>query len=373
MFNKQSFAKNEYMLNGSFKRKGYDWWWHSFTAINKKTGEEKPFYIEFFIINPGLSKDKVILGQNEENKKNKLRPSYLMVNVGAWGDNHKQLHRFYPLNEVEITKRPIEIKTKECYLSETRTYGEVNVINPAKDTMSDEGMMKWDLTIKKDIAWNVGYGTSSLFRTLKAFEMYWHAQGMKSYFEGTITFDDEEYTVNKETSYGYADKNWGSDFTSPWVWLSSCHLIRKETGEELHNAVFDVGGGAPKVFGIRLSRKLLGGYFIEGDCIEMNFSKFLSNPCKTTFNSKEDEEKIYWEVIQSNKKHKVEVHVECLKKDMLNINYEAPSGEKKHNRLWNGGNGKGTLKVYKKHKKEYLLLEDLIMDHVGCEYGEFDK
>ena len=74
MFNKKSYKKNAYMLNGSFKKKGYDWWWHSFTAYNHETKEAKAFYIEFFIINPGLYPDKIILGQDEENKKNGLKP-----------------------------------------------------------------------------------------------------------------------------------------------------------------------------------------------------------------------------------------------------------------------------------------------------------
>lgn len=30
------------MLKGNLAREGYDWWWHSFTGINEKTGEEKP-------------------------------------------------------------------------------------------------------------------------------------------------------------------------------------------------------------------------------------------------------------------------------------------------------------------------------------------
>lgn len=33
--------------------------------------------------------------------------------------------------------------------------------------------------------------------------------------------------------------------------------------------------------------------------------------------------------------------ITCEKKDMLLVNYEAPNGTKRHNRLWNGGNDKG--------------------------------
>ena len=39
--------------------------------------------------------------------------------------------------------------------------------------------------------------------------------------------------------------------------------------------------------------------------------------------------------------------ISCEKSDMILINYESPLGEKKHNKLWNGGNGDGKIKLYK--------------------------
>jgi len=33
------------MLKRGQAKCGYDWWWHSFTACNKKTKEEKAFFI----------------------------------------------------------------------------------------------------------------------------------------------------------------------------------------------------------------------------------------------------------------------------------------------------------------------------------------
>lgn len=29
------------MLDGKFAKKGYDWWWHSFTGIDHETNEKK--------------------------------------------------------------------------------------------------------------------------------------------------------------------------------------------------------------------------------------------------------------------------------------------------------------------------------------------
>ena len=373
MTNKSDIKRDECQLVGGQAKKGYDWWWHSFTAYNKKTNKPKPFFFEFFLVNPKYGTNKPILGQLPENKKNGLKPSYLMVKVGTWGDNAKQLHRFFGWKEIEVNyKAPFSIKAKDCYLDETKSYGTVNVSKQDSvdhpEYMSDAGEISWNLTIQKDIAFNVGYGAGSLFRKLQLFEMFWHAEGMKSYFEGSIFLDGEEYVVRKQDSYGYADKNWGKNFTSPWVWLSSNNLVSNITGKRLNNSVFDIGGGRPKVGPIALNRKLLSAFTYEGKDYEFNFSKFWTF-CRTKFDCKETEEEIIWHVTQKTIRHKMEVEISCKKNDMLLVNYESPDGLKRHNRLWNGGNGVGNIKLFKGKK----LIDDIHAENIGCEFGEYDR
>ena len=47
------------------------------------------------------------------------------------------------------------------------------------------------------------------------------------------------------------------------------------------------------------------------------------------------------------------------------------NGEKKHNRLWNGGTGTGTVSLYRRHNKEWSRIDTIDADHIGCEYGEY--
>ena len=68
----------------------------------------------------------------------------------------------------------------------------------------------------------------------------------------------------------------------------------------------------------------------------------------------------------------METEVFCKKKDMLFVNYEAPDGSKHHNRLWNGGNGRGTVKLYDKKDGQLILMDEVETTHIGCEYGEYD-
>lgn len=398
--NKKDYKRNYFMLDGRFAKKGYDWWWHNFTAFEEETGKEKQFFIEYFTINPARAKDnggeEPILGQNLLNKERKFVPSYVMVKCGWWGEDGVQLHHFIPWKDVTITNgnkvvispdnlkkvntndkiKTFVLSSGEFYCSDILIKGNVN-ITPEQaaesERMTDSGSMKWELSVDKKTAFNVGYGAGSLFRKLKAFEMYWHAEGMKSSFSGIITANGKRYIVKKSESFGYSDKNWGSNFTSPWVWLSSNDLVSKISGKRLENSVFDIGGGKPRVFGLPLNRKLLGDFFYEGKSYEFNFSKFWTG-CRTKFECKETDEQIIWYVRQQTFKYLMETYITCNKKDMLLVNYEAPDGRKRHNRLWNGGTGTGNVKLLKKGSGGKLhLIDDISVNHIGCEFGEYDK
>ena len=375
--NKSDLKRNYWMLDGRFARKGYDWWWHNFTAINEKTGEERAFFIEYFTCNPALGEAEPVCGQLTENREAGRRPSYLMVKCGWWGEEATQLHRFIALRNVSIGHdvNGYFVKAGDCSACETHLTGSVEVSpeNAAShpEWMCNSGSMSWDITVDKKVAFNVGYGAGSLFRKLKAFEMYWHAEGMKSLYSGTITANGEKYIVTNERSFGYADNNWGADFTSPWVWLSSCDLVSRKTGKRLEDSVFDIGGGRPKAFGIALNRKLLSDFWYEGKSYEFNFSKFWTL-CRTKFDCKETEDKIIWYVRQETTKAIMETQVECDKSKMLLVNYESPDGAKRHNRLWNGGTGSGTVKLWKKHCfRKPELLDEIEVGHIGCEWGEY--
>ena len=54
---------------------------------------------------------------------------------------------------------------------------------------------------------------------------------------------------------------------------------------------------------------------------------------------------------------------------MLLVNYESPDGAKRHNRLWNGGNGKGTIQLFEGER----LIDRIHAENIGCEYGEYDR
>jgi hypothetical protein len=375
IMNKSDLSRNLYMLNGPLAKNGYDWWWHNFTGYNQVTGEEKTFFIEYFICNPELGNGQPILGQLPTNQAIGRKPSYALIKVGAWGKDAKQIHNFYAISDFKFKEQSLDLSIGSCELSETHLLGSCSLskedVIKHEEYMCDAGSMSWNLKIDKKIAYNVGYGASKLFRKLNAFEMFWHAEGIKTEYSGTVEFDDSIYDVIPEKSYGYSDKNWGSDFTSPWLWLSSCNMKSLMSGEILENSAIEFGGGKPKVFGKSLNRKLLGGFYYEGKMYDYNFSKFWRKS-HIDFEFIKGEHFNTWKLKAENRKSIMNLTLECPVDEMLLINYEAPNGTKKHNQLWNGGTGFGKIELLKKNRNGTQLIDLIEVKNTGCEYGEYD-
>ena len=375
--NQSDLSRNYYMLEkGPLSRQGYDWWWHNFTAYHKETGKAKAFFIEYYVCNPALAEKTAVLGQLEENKKKAKKPSYAMIKVGTWGEDPRQIHNFYPIADFKATKAPLTIQIGPCSLSEEHMKGYCKVsendslLHP--EYMCNGGEMSWDLKIKKKIPFHVGYGASEFFRKLNAFEMFWHAEGIKTEYEGELIYQGQVYQVIPEKSYGYADKNWGKDYTSPWLWISSCHMKSLFTGRELENSAIEFGGGRPKAFGLDLGKKILGCFHYEGTEYEFNFSRFWTG-AKVEFKFHEGKNENIWKVKAKNHKAYLTLTLHCPKEEMLLIQYEAPNGKKLHNKLWNGGTGYGELKLYHIYNKTKTLIDHIAFENTGCEYGEYDS
>lgn len=369
-------SRDRFMLTGGLAWQGYDWWWHSFTARHAQTGGERAFYVEFFLVNPALGGPEPLFGMGPDGVRDGRKPSYLMVNVGTWGKGAKQLHRFYGWDEVSLgTGVPYWVAADDCVSSECDLVGRVRVT--AKEAaahpewMSDAGDMAFDLRVDKQIAFNVGYGASDPIRTTEAFQMFWHAEGVKCAYEGDVYLDGEHYVVEPQTCFGYADKNWGSDFTTPWVWLASCDVTSRLTGERLEDTALEIGGGRPKVGRLALDRKLLGEFVYKGEPYEFNFSKLWTGS-QTHFACREEAGNVVWHVEQETFTARLVTDITCPTDEMLHIRYEAPDGQVRHTRLWNGGTGTGCVQLFERDGFSWELVDDMDVAHVGCEYGEYD-
>ena len=210
LMNLSDLTRNSCILQGSFARKGYMRWWHSFSGINVQTGKARTFFVEFFIINPGLGSSRPILGQHPYYRKRGMKPSYVMIKAGAFpdenGEDGRQLHVFYPISSLQTAGSPLvmQVSTQAadeksysaegiqegtCFYSENKLTGFVSV-TPGKarhrSLMTDGGYMKWELEVSKAASCHTGILGGRLFQALHLLDSYWHGEGIRSFFRGSV-------------------------------------------------------------------------------------------------------------------------------------------------------------------------------------------
>ena len=359
----------------SLHKKGYDWWWHSFTAVNQLTGEEQPFFIEYYVINPGLGGAKPILGQSKYTKKSNLKPSYAMIKAGTWVLNDsRQIHNFYGIKNFFAHPHKMDVRIGDNIATEKEIRGSVSLSEEEAEKypeyMSQHGTITWNLKVKKVLSYYAGYAASEFFTSLNLLSMWWHVAGLKTLYEGEVIYNGQVFDVIPELSYGYQDKNWGTDYTNPWIWLSCNNFTSEKTGQHLSLTSLDVGGGIPKALGFSLGKKALVIFYHEGKLYEYNFSKpWLGS--KTQYNVKVTEEDIRWNITANNLTSKITISFSNPKNKMLKINYENPEGKQNHRELWNGGHASGTVRLYKKNFGGFELIDTFIGKNGGVEYGSY--
>lgn len=372
--NRSDLNRNAYMLRGSMARRGYMRWWHSFIGICPDTGEARTFFIEYFVINPGLGGDQPILGQHPYYKKRGMKPSYVMIKAGTFpdasGDGDKQLHAFYPISSMKVATDPLYVQIDDCIYSENHIVGFVNVTQEEarhRSYMSDAGYMEWDLEVHKAVSCHTGAIANPFFSAINALESFWHGEGIRTFFRGKITLDGVTYDVEPDTCYGYADKHWGRNFNKPLLQFASSHLISARTGKELKHSALAIDGCYPKFLCFPLRRRLMIQLTYTGEDFEYNFSK-LGTFSRCKWKVKETNKRFIWHVMAQNKTSVVKISGSCMKDRMMPLMYESPDGVLSKNPLWAGGAGIGKIEIYRRFKGGAQLIDTLTVEDAFCEY-----
>ena len=350
--NKHDIKRNLPMLSGKLGSCGYDRWCHTFTGVSKTTGKKKNFFVEDCILNPELGGKEPVMGE-----KQFQRPSYLMVKAGAWGKDGFAQERYYGIEEMEVAGTFLKLTAGECFLSENNIWGRIQ----------DEHNMMWSLRMDKKVAFHVGYSTSKPVREVNPFDMYWHAEGMRTNYEGMVTLDGDTYEVTPEGCNGYADKKWGRDYTCPWFWLHGNQMKSQKTGEILKNSAFAIGGGNPVVAGIPLLSKPFASVYYEGSSREINYSEAWTF-ARMRYCVGMRDGKILWHMKAMNLTMAMEAKIVCPEDELQEIAYQTPQGAWSPNQMIGGGTGKGEILLYRRNGRHFALVDKLFAKGVGCEY-----
>lgn len=371
--NLSDLTRNAYMLQGSLARKGYMRWWHSFSGIQPQTGETRTFFVEFLVLNPGLGGDLPILGQHPYYKKRGIKPSYVCIKAGVFpdaeGNDGRQLHAFYPISSLKVTRSPLVMQVEDCFYSEERIRGFVDVTEEEsrhRSLMTDAGSMDWDLEVHKAVSCSTGVLAGPFFRALNALESYWHGEGVKSFFRGTVTLDGILYDVSPDIGNGYADKHWGRGFNRPWFQFSCGRLSSRRNGKELRHSVLAISGCCPRFLFLPLRRKLLIQLTYTGEDYDFGFRPFVLSRCK--WETKETNKRYIWHILAKNKNAVIKISGSCTKEQMLELQYETPCGVKPGQPLMAGAAAVGTIQLYRRTSGGRELIDTLHMQQGFCEY-----
>lgn len=364
--NLSDLTRNANMLRGSLRKRGYMRWWHSFSGVSVDTGDTRTFFVEFFIINPTLGGKQPILAQHPYYKKRGMKPSYVMVKAGVFPDNNgnpgKQLHAFYPISALQATNSPLVMQVDDCIYREDRISGYVEVTPSEarhRSFMTDAGYMQWDLEVHKAVSCHTGIFGSKLAEFFNALDSYWHGEGIRSFFRGTVILDGVEYKVAADSSYGYADKHWGRNFNSPWLQLACASLTSERTGHELRHSALALNGCCPRFLCFPLKHKLMLQLTYTGE-------DFVFTRCK--WETKVTNKRFIWHILAQNKTAVIKISGSCTKEQMMYLNYENPNAQVSRFPLWAGAVGTGTIKLYRKTPEGRQLLDTLAMQQLLCEY-----
>jgi hypothetical protein len=333
--------KNALMTKGTY---GYEWWYHSMIGYNEKTNEPKAFFMEYFIINPNKTDVKI--------------PSYFMIKAGTYTKDPHEVNNLYKLDNVTIgrSKMDISLKNTSIYANETNLSGFVYLNTDITNHI------EWNLTANKLISYDLGYVTT-LCKYINIAEMYWHVQGVKTEYYGNIIYKNENFIVRPETSCGYQDKNWGTDYTSKWVWLS-CNNFKNS-----YNTTLVIGGSKPKIFGIELFETLIIYLNHNNKSYEFNFSKFwkLHNQ---KINIYQDDKYINYDIIVEDFENIIKINFKCEISKMVKVKYHNARGKYEHRNLLNGHDAFGNISIIDKKTNKIINLEG---SSAACEFGEKEK
>ncbi len=372
--NKADAFRNAYGLTGSLTKKGYMRWWHSFRGTSLVTGQVRTFFIEYLIMNPGLGSDQPIWGLHPYYRKQGRKPSYFLVKAGVLpsenGNDGKQLHRFFAINELAHTTKPFVLQAEDCFYSENKITGDINICNQEASQrflQTDAGSMEWNLEVLKTISCHTGFIASPLFTSLNALESFWHGEGIQCYYRGKVTLDDEEYQVTTDDCFGYADKHWGRTYNYPWLQFAASHLTSSKTGKILKHSALAIDGCCSRFLFFPLRKRINLQLTYTGEDYDFTFANLLKLP-RIKWDCKEKRSHLVWHIKAKNRDMMLKLSISSKQKTMMPMNYETTDGHRYKTPILCGSFGQGWVELYRLTPDGPELIDKLTIQNALCEY-----
>jgi hypothetical protein len=370
-----------YMLNHKLRSCGFELWRSIFCGISKTTGEERTFFIEFYLVNPSVSPKTAVIAQKsrlkmtesdlqyalagtasalEINAEPDVQPSYVLVKAGAWGKSGKQVNQFFPASDCIWMKNDRTLHAGGCSMSEDTLTGSVSVsyaqLRESPEFLCNAGSIDWDLRYEKVVTQKPGYNHK---------KSVWFASAAKAVFAGVVHLDGEEYNVIPKSSFGYMDKAWSSRLSETYFHLSTVNLSSIITGKLLSKSSLAIQGEYDGRVNLLLC--------IEGKNLSITghtpFDKYSEIHDCLQVPRDGDGEKLHWTVSFKKNSYVIDVDVFCRTSEMFIRDYEVPEAGRRLLKVLGGGSGTGEIRIYQKNGKNLEMLEHVHLADTVCEYG----
>ncbi len=376
---------DQYVLRGKLRHEGYERWRYIFSGTNAVTSREKRFFIELYIVNPGISPKVPVIGQKSRlamseadlqyvlagtssaqaaGSEIEVTPSYVLVKAGYFGQHGKQVNKFFASSQLTFVKNSSCFKVGNNVFSSDSLSGNVEVteqeLRVMPELLCNAGSFKWDLKFERNII------TEPLYNKKMNF---WAPFGAKSTFIGTITADGQEYNVSSRNCNGYSDKSWGQSLNSSYFHISSSKFTSLISGKSLLNSCVAVEGNIEDTLYAMIS--------LEGSTFKIREKKPFKKQTVvfdcTQMPGEEGNEKVHWTVSITYGHYLIDLDIYCRVNEMTVRDYEIPQGKRNLLKILGGGNGSGEIRIYKTIGKNIEMLEHANIYDAVCEFGETEK
>lgn len=373
---------DQYVLRGKLRSEGFERWRYFFSAFNVETNQEKKFFVELYIVNPGVSPKVAVLAQKSRlahsesdlqyalagtqaaqtaNEELAVRPSYVLVKAGVYGGDGIQLNKFIPSSQFTFVKNSGMFKAGECFFGANSISGSIEVtsqdLRVKPELLCDAGALDWDLKFDRKIVGEPVYNGKNGF---------WAPFGAKTVYSGAVRFGGSEYVITPKISGGYSDKSWGTCLPESYFHISSAKMTSLISGKSMLNSCFVIEGEydgklrgflnlEDSVFKI-IEKKHFGKCVVAHDCIQVPGNG--------------GDEKVHWTVSVKKGKFVVDIDIFCDGGDLSVRDYEIPQGKRTLLKILGSGCGKGEIRIYKKIGKNLELLEHANVYDAVCEFGQ---
>lgn len=382
---KKSSKINRYQLSGSQKKSGLNVWRFVFNGTEKVTGQERKFFIELSMLNPGLCTDEAVLGFkarvniSAEDLQNVLAgsvsaqsiqsesyvvPSYVAVRAGALGSDAKQVCAYSAAKDVSVSSKSFSIQGDKFSFDGEKLSGRIDYspddIQEHPEYLCDSGSVSWELRYEIRCDFEKGYSGKNCC---------WAPTGARTVFTGNFTIDGKVYEVAPKKSAGYIDRFFGKNVVFPWIHLSSNILTSIISGKTLTDSTFAVQGA--------FENQVSAVVDFEGKSIAFDAGKAkISDGSIWNFSEMPEnngEENLHWSVSLNNKSYVVDIDIFCPASQMYVKSVEIPEGNRNVLKMLCGGTGTGEIRLYRRFGKNLELIEHAKIASALCEYGQLEK